>query len=87
MLDYHKYSKEEEDIMKHEVSNRKNIVNRGKIDRENIVLFVDEPTAFCKSTDSKATRKLFDILANYPPRLIIFASATMPSAAELPNTI
>lgn len=41
MLDYHNYTKEEEDIMKHEVTNRKNIVNRGKVDRENIVLFVD----------------------------------------------
>jgi hypothetical protein len=41
MLDYHNYTKEEEDIMKHEVTNRKNLVNRGKVDRENIVLFVD----------------------------------------------
>ena len=48
------------------------------LDRENIILFVDEPTAFCKDTDSKATRKLFDILANYPPKLTILASATMP---------
>ncbi len=87
MFDYHIYTKEEEDIMKHEVANRKNLVNRGKVDRENIVLFIDEPTAFCKTTESKATRKLFDILANYPPKLIIFASATMPSVSEVPKTI
>lgn len=64
--------------MKFEGANRKKKVNRGKIDRQNVILFVDQPTAFCKSTDSKATRKLFDILANYPPKLTIFASATMP---------
>jgi hypothetical protein len=50
-------------------------------------MFVDEPTAFCKDTESKATRKLFDILVNYPPKLIILASATMPGASELPKTI
>jgi len=73
--------------MRYEEQNRKSKVRRGKIDRENIVLFIDEPTAFCKSTDSKATRKLFDILANYPPKLIILASATMPSMKELPKTV
>lgn len=73
--------------MEHERKERKNVVNRGKLERENVILFVDEPTAFCKSTDSRATRKLFDILANYPPKLIVFASATMPSAKELPKTI
>ena len=80
MLDYHTYTPEEEEIMKTEASQRKNLVHRGKIDRENTILFVDEPTAFCKSTDSRVTRKLFDIIANCPPKLIIFASATMPSA-------
>ena len=73
--------------MKHERSERKNEVRVGKMDRENVVLFVDEPTAFCKSTESKATRKLFDILANHPPKLTILASATMPSAKELSSTI
>lgn len=52
-----------------------------------MVLFIDEPTAFCKDSSSKATRKLFDILANYPPKLTIFASATMPSEKELQKTI
>lgn len=74
-------------MMRYERSNRKTEVRRGRIDRENIVLFIDEPTAFCKSSDSKATRKLFEILANYPPRLIILASATMPSVNELPKTV
>ena len=87
MFDYRKYTKEEESIMAHESANRKQVVRRGRLDRENIVLFVDEPTAFCKTTESKATRKLFDTLANYPPKLIIFASATMPPAKELSNTI
>ena len=73
--------------MEHEIKSRKNVVNRGRLERENIVLFVDEPTAFCKSTDSVATRKLFNILANHPPKLIILASATMPSKNELPKTI
>ena len=50
MLDYHQESREVEDIMKHERSERKNEVRVGKMDRENVVLFVDEPTAFCKST-------------------------------------
>lgn len=57
------------------------------MERENIVLFIDEPTAFCKSVDSKATRRLFDILANYPPKLTIMASATMPDQKELTKTI
>ena len=65
--------------MKHERNERKTKVRVGKLDRENVVLFIDEPTAFCKSTESKATRKLFEILANYPPKLTILASATMPS--------
>lgn len=81
MLDKHRLTAQEEDTLKHEDINRKQKVHRGKLDRENIMLFVDEPTAFCKSTDSKATRKLFDILANYPPKLLIFASATMPAAS------
>jgi hypothetical protein len=87
MFDYHIYTPEEEEIFRTEVTQRKNLVNRGKMDRENTILFVDEPTAFCKNTDSRATRKLLEIIANYPPKLIIFASATMPSAAELPKTI
>ena len=37
--------------------------------------------------DSVATQKLFDILANHPPKLIILASATMPDRTQLPNTI
>lgn len=48
---------------------------------------MDEPTAFCKDINSPATRKLFKILANYPPKLIILASATMPSKEQLTNTI
>ncbi len=78
MLDHHYYDKRELDIMEHERKNRKQAVNIGTLDKDNIILFVDEPTAFCKDTDSKATRKLFDILANYPPKLTILASATMP---------
>lgn len=50
MLDRHKLSDQEEDIMRHEVANRKQKVHRGKLDRENVILFVDEPTAFCKNT-------------------------------------
>lgn len=57
------------------------------MNRENLVLFVDEPTAYCKDVNSKATKKLFDILANYPPKIIILASATMPSKNELTKTI
>jgi ABC-type uncharacterized transport system ATPase subunit len=64
--------------MEYERKQRKQAVNIGTLDRENVILFIDEPTAFCKDTDSKATRKLFDILANYPPKLTILASATMP---------
>ena len=73
--------------MNHERKSRKQVVNVGKLDRENIVLFIDEPTAFCKGPESIATQKLFEILSNYPPKLIILASATMPSASELPKTI
>lgn len=62
-------------------------MNVGQLDRENLILFIDEPTAFCKSVDSPATQKLFEILANYPPKLIVLASATMPDASMLPNTI
>jgi hypothetical protein len=87
MLDRHILNAEEEDIMAHEKNNRKTKVKRGKLFRENLIMFVDEPTAFCKDTDSKATRKLFDILVNYPPKLIILASATMPGASELTKTI
>jgi hypothetical protein len=43
------------------------------------VLFIDEPTAFCKDINSPATTKLFKILANYPPKITILASATMPT--------
>jgi hypothetical protein len=80
MLDWHRLTEEEEDIMKYEVANRKTHVKRGKLDRENLILFIDEPTAFCKNAESRATRKLFDILGNYPPKLTILASATMPEA-------
>ena len=73
--------------MEHERKNRKQAVNVGMLDRDNLILFLDEPTAFCKDTDSKATRKLFDILANYPPKLTILASATMPDQTEIPKTI
>lgn len=41
MLERHSYNKYELDVMEHEVTNRKNKVHRGKIDRENIILFVD----------------------------------------------
>ncbi len=87
MLDHHYYNEEELEILDHEKKHRKQAVNVGVLDRENIILFVDEPTAFCKDIDSKATRKLFDILANYPPKLTILASATMPDQSELTNTI
>lgn len=87
MLDHHYYNEEELDIMEHERKSRKQAVNIGMLDRDNIILFIDEPTAFCKDTDSKATRKLFDILANYPPKLTILASATMPDQSEIPKTI
>lgn len=87
MLDHHYYNEEELEIMEHERKNRKQAVNVGMLDRDNIILFIDEPTAFCKDTDSKATRKLFDILANYPPKLTILASATMPDHSEIPKTI
>lgn len=87
MLDHHYYNEEELEIMEHERKNRKQAVNVGMLDRDNIILFIDEPTAFCKDTDSKATRKLFDILANYPPKLTILASATMPDQSEIPKTI
>lgn len=87
MLDRHHISPEEVDIMKRESAYRKQKVHRGKLDRENIILFVDEPTTFCKNTELRAIRKLFDILANYPPKLTIFASATMPEAKELAKTI
>lgn len=55
------------------------MVNQGKLQKENIVLFVDEPTAFCKDISSPTTQRLFSILANYPPKVIILASATMPT--------
>lgn len=50
-------------------------------------MFIDQPTAFCKDVNSPATLKLFKILANYPPKVIILASATMPSKEQLKNTI
>jgi hypothetical protein len=50
MLDRHTLNHQEEDIMRHEVANRKTKVHRGRLDRENVILFVDEPTAFCKNT-------------------------------------
>ena len=56
--------------MEHERKNRKQAVNLGMLDKENIILFIDEPTAFCKDIESKATRKLFDILANLSERKI-----------------
>jgi hypothetical protein len=62
------------------------IRREGKIDRENMILFIDEPTAFC-SEDSKVTQKLFEILSEAPPKIIIFASATMPDKDQLPMTI
>lgn len=40
-------------------------------------MFLDEPTAFC-SEDSSITKKIFEILGESPPKVIIFASATMP---------
>jgi hypothetical protein len=33
------------------------------------------------------TQNLFNILANYPPKLIVFASATMPTKDQIPMTI
>jgi hypothetical protein len=53
-----------------------------------------EKTSFCskmnrcllENTESPATRKLFDIVANYPPKLTILASATRAEAKELAKT-
>lgn len=87
MMDYHDFSKQEKEIFEFEASQRKNDVNIGRLDRENVILFIDEPTAFCKSVDSPAVKRLFDILANYPPKVTILASATMPDKSELPKTI
>ncbi len=87
MLDRHKLTEKEEAILEYEYAHRKTRVNWGKLHRENLILFIDEPTAFCKNAESRATRKLFDILANYPPKLTILASATMPEAKELEKTI
>jgi hypothetical protein len=50
------------------------------------MLFKDEPAAFWKNSESPATRKLFDIVATYPPKLTILASATMAEAKELAKT-
>jgi hypothetical protein len=58
------------------------IRREGKIDRENMILFIDEPTAFC-AEDSKVTQKLFEILSEAPPKIIILASATMPDKDQL----
>ena len=87
MLDRQHQTEYEKEIFDHEDKNRKKKVNVGKLEKENIVLFIDEPTAFCKSVDSIATQRLFDILANYPPKLIIMASATMPDQSDLKKTI
>lgn len=88
MLNKHYYSEWEENIIKSEAEYRKvKEIKLGILEKENIVLFIDEPTAFCKDINSPATRKLFKILANNPPKLIILASATMPSKEELTKTI
>lgn len=50
-----------------------------------MILFIDEPTAFC-SKDSKVTKKLFEIIAEAPPKIIVLASATMPDKDQLPLT-
>ena len=49
-------------------------------------MFLDEPTAFC-GKDSGVTQKIFEVLGEVPPKVIIFASATMPEKEELPKTI
>ena len=59
MLDHHHLTDEEKEIFEHEHKNRKKKVNVGKLERENLILFIDEPTAFCKSVDSQATQRLF----------------------------
>lgn len=41
MLDKHHLTAHEEDVMKHEEVSRKKKINRGKLDRENLVLFID----------------------------------------------
>lgn len=41
MFDTHKLNAEEEDIMEHEAKNRKKLVNKGILERENVILFVD----------------------------------------------
>jgi hypothetical protein len=41
MLDRHYLNQEEEDILAHERNFRKAKVNRGKLDKDNIVLFID----------------------------------------------
>lgn len=62
------------------------IKRQGKLERENIILFIDEPTAFC-SEGSSVTKKMFEIISEVPPKVIIFASATMPDKEELPLTL
>ena len=49
-------------------------------------MFLDEPTAFC-SDESSITKKIYEILGESPPRVIVFASATMPEKEELAQTI
>ncbi len=87
MLDQKVETKYDTEILNAEHQERKNKVNVGKLDKDNIVLFIDEPTAFCKDINSKATRTLFNILANFPPKIIILASATMPEEKHLAKTI
>ena len=87
ILDKHHLTAEEKDIIEHERKTRKTKVKIGEIDRESTILFIDEPTAFCKDTDSPATRRIFNILANYPPKITVLSSATMPNQNELKKTI
>lgn len=61
------------------------IRKEGRIDRDNMILFIDEPTAFC-AEDSKVTQKLFEIISEAPPKIIVLASATMPDKDQLPLT-
>ena len=41
MLHHHHYNQEEKSIFEHEQKNRKAAVNVGKLDKENLVLFID----------------------------------------------
>jgi hypothetical protein len=65
---------------------RKRSANRVKLHRENLILLKDEPAAFWKTPNRQPPESFFDIVANYPVKLTILASATMAEAKELAKT-